>query len=65
MVRRDSPDGATGMREAEAAIRRLAVRWRLVGGDRTEFQELIVRVADEVFQPVPRTVFLECNLSRL
>ena len=61
VVRRDLPDGATGMREAEAAIRRLAVRWRLVGGDRAEFQELIVRVADEVFQPAPRTVFLECN----
>jgi DNA-binding transcriptional regulator YhcF (GntR family) len=61
VVRRDLPAGATGMREAEAAIRRLAVRWRLVGGDRTEFQELIVRVADEVFQPAPRTVFLECN----
>jgi DNA-binding transcriptional regulator YhcF (GntR family) len=61
VVRRDLPDGVTGMREAEAAIRRLAVRWRLVGGDRAEFQELIVRVADEVFQPTPRTVFLECN----
>jgi DNA-binding transcriptional regulator YhcF (GntR family) len=61
VVRRDLPDGETGMREAEAAIRRLAVRWRLVGGDRAEFQELIVRVADEVFQPAPRTVFLECN----
>jgi DNA-binding transcriptional regulator YhcF (GntR family) len=61
VVRRDLPDGATGTREAEAAIRRLAVRWRLVGGDQTEFQELIVRVADEVFQPAPRTVFLECN----
>jgi DNA-binding transcriptional regulator YhcF (GntR family) len=61
VVRRDLPDGAAGTREAEAAIRRLAVRWRLVGGDRAEFQELIVRVADEVFQPTPRTVFLECN----
>jgi DNA-binding transcriptional regulator YhcF (GntR family) len=61
VVRRDLPDGETGMREAEAALRRLAVRWRLVGGDRAEFQELIVRVADEVFQPAPRTVFLECN----
>jgi DNA-binding transcriptional regulator YhcF (GntR family) len=61
VVRRDLPDGATGMRDAEAAIRRLAVRWRLVGGDRGEFQELIIRVANEVFQPAPRTVFLECN----
>jgi DNA-binding transcriptional regulator YhcF (GntR family) len=61
VVRRDLPDGATGTREAEAAIRRLAVRWRLVGGDQTEFQELVARVADEVFQPAPRTVFLECN----
>jgi hypothetical protein len=49
------------VRDAEAAIRRLAVRWRLVGGDRVEFQELVARVADEVFQPAPRTVFLECN----
>jgi DNA-binding transcriptional regulator YhcF (GntR family) len=61
VVRRDLPAGGTGVRDAEAAIRRLAVRWRLVGGDRAEFQALIVRVADEVFQPAPRTVFLECN----
>jgi DNA-binding transcriptional regulator YhcF (GntR family) len=61
VVRRDLPDSGSGVREAEAAIRRLAVRWRLVGGDRGEFQALIVRVAEEVFQPAPRTVFLECN----
>jgi DNA-binding transcriptional regulator YhcF (GntR family) len=61
VVRHDLPDGGTGVREAEAAIRRLAVRWRLVGGGRGEFQDLIVRVAEEVFQPTPRTVFLECN----
>jgi DNA-binding transcriptional regulator YhcF (GntR family) len=61
VVRRDLPAGETGVREAEAAIRRLAVRWRLVGGDRADFQELIARVADEVFQPAPRTLFLECN----
>jgi hypothetical protein len=42
------------VRDAEAAIRRLAVRWRLVGGDRGEFQELVARVAEEVFQPSPR-----------
>jgi GntR family transcriptional regulator len=61
VVRRDLPAGETGVRDAEAAIRRLAVRWRLVGGDRAELQELVARVADEVFQPAPRTVFLECN----
>ncbi|HEY6591104.1 MAG TPA: GntR family transcriptional regulator [Actinomycetota bacterium] len=61
VVRRDLPAGETGVRDAEAAIRRLAVRWRLVGGDRTEFHELVARVAAEVFQPTPRTVFLECN----
>jgi DNA-binding transcriptional regulator YhcF (GntR family) len=61
VVRRDLPATETGVRDAEAAIRRLAVRWRLVGGDRGEFQELVARVADEVFQPSPRTVFLECN----
>jgi len=61
VVRRNLPAGETGVRDAEAAIRRLAVRWRLVGGDRTEFHELVARVADEVFQPTPRTVFLECN----
>src|SRR4029453_4784801 len=33
-VRRDLPAGETGARDAEAAIRRLAVRWRLVGGGR-------------------------------
>jgi DNA-binding transcriptional regulator YhcF (GntR family) len=61
VVRRDLPTGESGVRDAEGAIRRLAVRWRLVGGDRAEFQELVARVADEVFQPAPRTVFLECN----
>jgi DNA-binding transcriptional regulator YhcF (GntR family) len=61
VVRRDLPAGETGVRDAEAAIRRLAVRWRLVGRDRAEFQELVARVAEEVFQPGPRTVFLECN----
>jgi DNA-binding transcriptional regulator YhcF (GntR family) len=61
VVRRDLPAEETGVRDAEAAIRRLAVRWRLVGGGRADFQELVVRVADEVFQPAPRTVFLECN----
>jgi DNA-binding transcriptional regulator YhcF (GntR family) len=61
VVRRDLPDGGTGARDAEAAIRRLAVRWRLAGGDRAELQELVARVADEVFQPAPRTMFLECN----
>ena len=55
VVRRDLPAGETGVRDAEAAIRRLAVRWRLVGGDRLEFQEL-ARVADEVFQPAPDRV---------
>jgi DNA-binding transcriptional regulator YhcF (GntR family) len=60
VVRRDLPT-ETGVRDAEAAIRRLAVRWRLVGGDRAELQELVARVAEEVFQPSPRTVFLECN----
>src|SRR5215217_1965807 len=55
VVRRDLPATETGVRDAEAAIR------RLVGGDRAEFQELVARVADEVFQPAPRTVFLECN----
>ena len=61
VVRRDLPATETGVRDAEAAIRRLAVRWRLVGGDRAELQELVARVAEEVFQPAPRTVFLECN----
>ena len=61
VVRRDLPAVETGVRDAEAAIRRLAVRWRLVGGGRVDFQELVARVADEVFQPTPRTVFLECN----
>jgi DNA-binding transcriptional regulator YhcF (GntR family) len=61
VVRRDLPAEETGVRDAEAAIRRLAVRWRLVGGGRVDFQELVARVADEVFQPAPRTVFLECN----
>jgi hypothetical protein len=47
--------------EAEAAIGRLAVRWRLVGGGRASFQALVARVAEQVFPPAPRTVFLACN----
>jgi DNA-binding transcriptional regulator YhcF (GntR family) len=61
VVRRDLPTGKTGVHDATTAMRRLAVRWRLVGRSREEFQELLIRVADEVFQPAPRTVFLECN----
>jgi DNA-binding transcriptional regulator YhcF (GntR family) len=61
VVRPELPAIGRGVGEAEAAIRRLAVRWRLVGGDRAAFQALVARVAEQVFQPAPRTVFLECN----
>jgi DNA-binding transcriptional regulator YhcF (GntR family) len=61
VVSRDLPDGETGERDLEAAVRRLAVRWRLAGGNREAFGKLVGRVADEVFRPVPRAVFLECN----
>jgi DNA-binding transcriptional regulator YhcF (GntR family) len=61
VVRLDLPAGESGVRDAEAAIRRLAVRWRLVGGDRAGFQQLLARVVEEVFQSAPHTIFLECN----
>ena len=63
VVRRDLPAGETGVRDAEAAIRRLAVRWRLVGGDRTAFHELVARVADEVFQPTPRKITMASRIA--
>ena len=61
VVSRDLPSGETGERDVEAAVRRLAVRWRLSGGDRGSFAELVGNVADEVFRPAPRVLFLECN----
>jgi DNA-binding Lrp family transcriptional regulator len=61
VVSRDLPAGETGGRGVEAAVRRLAVRWRLAGGDRDSFAELVGGVADEVFRPAPRVLFLECN----
>jgi DNA-binding transcriptional regulator YhcF (GntR family) len=61
VVSRDLPAGDTGERDVEAAVRRLAVRWRLAGGDRGAFVELVDNVADEVFRPAPRVLFLECN----
>jgi Bacterial regulatory proteins, gntR family len=61
VVSRDLPAGDTGGRDVEAAVRRLAVRWRLAGGDRGSFAELVDGVADEVFRPAPRVLFLECN----
>ena len=61
VVSRDLPAGETGERDVEAAVRRLAVRWRLAGGDRGAFAELVGSVADEVFRPAPRVLFLECN----
>jgi hypothetical protein len=61
VVSRDLPAGDGGGRDVEAAIRRLAVRWRLAGGDRGSFTELVGGVADEVFRPAPRVLFLECN----
>jgi hypothetical protein len=61
VVSRDLPAGDTGGRDVYAAVRRLAVRWRLAGGDRGSFAELVGGVADEVFRPAPRVLFLECN----
>ena len=61
VVSRDLPDGESGERDLEAALRRLAVRWRLAGGDRGTFGELVGRVGEEVFRPLPRALFLECN----
>jgi DNA-binding transcriptional regulator YhcF (GntR family) len=61
VVRCDLPADETAVRDAAAAIRRLAVRWRLVGRDGAEFQELIARVVDQVFQSAPHAIFLECN----
>jgi len=61
VVRRRLPAVETGGRDVGATLRRLAVRWRLGGDDRESFEGLVRRVADEVFEPEPRTLFLECN----
>jgi len=61
VVSRELPAGETGERALGAAVRRLAVRWRLAGGDRDSFGKLVGQVADEVFRPAPRLLFLECN----
>jgi DNA-binding transcriptional regulator YhcF (GntR family) len=61
VVSRELPAGETGERALEAAVRRLAVRWRLAGADRDSFGKLVGQVADEVFRPAPRLLFLECN----
>jgi DNA-binding MarR family transcriptional regulator len=61
VVRKRLPSGESGERDVEAALRRLALRWRLGGEDRGAFEGLVRRVLDEVFQPEPRTLFLECN----
>ena len=61
VVRRRLPAAEAGQRDVSATLRRLAVRWRLGGEDRESFEELVRRVAEEVFEPEPRTLFLECN----
>jgi DNA-binding MarR family transcriptional regulator len=61
VVRRRLPSGEAGGRDVEAALRRLALRWRLGGERRGALEALVGRVLDEVFQPEPRTLFLECN----
>jgi Bacterial regulatory proteins, gntR family len=62
VVRRDLPAVETGVRDAEAAIRRLAVRWRLVGGDRAGVPGAGGPGGRRGLPAgPPRTVFLECN----
>jgi DNA-binding transcriptional regulator YhcF (GntR family) len=53
-------DGASDQ-DIEGALRKLAVRWRLSGQEREAFDALAQRVGDEVFQPEPKVVFVECN----
>lgn len=61
VVRKRLPAGTSGERDVEAALLRLAARWRLGGERRGGFEELVGHVLDQVFQPEPRTLFLECN----
>jgi hypothetical protein len=51
--------------DMQDGLRRLAIGWHLGGQDRSSFEALVARVADEVFQPAPRIVFLECNRADL
>jgi hypothetical protein len=61
VVPRRLPAGRSGEGDVQAALHRLAVRWHLGGEDRGSFEALVARVAEKVFQPAPRMVFLECN----
>lgn len=47
--------------EVQAALRRLAFRWRLWGRDREELLALVRQVLDDAFRPSRRAVFVECN----
>jgi GntR family transcriptional regulator len=60
VVRKRLP-GGSAKHDVQAELRRLAVHWRLGGERRDSFEELVGRVLREVYQPEPRTLFLECN----
>jgi|GEM_PF-939675 len=45
----------------ESTLRGLAIRWRLSGRERSGFEAIVGRVADEVFRSESTAYFLECN----
>jgi len=68
VVARRLPHAEGQEADIEAALRRLAMRWRLSGRDRDEFETVVARVEEEVFRPDSPAYFLECNgvdLSRM
>ena len=59
------PSNGASDQDIKGALRKLAVRWRLSGQGRETFDALAQRVGDEVFQPEPKVVFVECNRQDL
>lgn len=61
MVARQLPHTEGSHADIEAALQRLATRWRLSGRDRDQLEGIVTRVVDDVFRPEPIVYFLECN----
>ena len=61
VVARKLPRGEDAEADIEAALHRLAMRWRLSGRPRDGFEQIAERVNDDVFRPEPVAYFLECN----
>jgi DNA-binding transcriptional regulator YhcF (GntR family) len=61
VVARRLPDAQAQEPGIETTLRRLAFRWRLSGRDRSGFEAIAGKVADDVFRPESTAYFLECS----